>query len=55
MNQLRLRGKANRRSGPYPLGEIPDAVLVRIGKQVVHRLAVGLGDITGDDFGTIFA
>ena len=55
MSQLRLRGKANRRGGPYPLGEVPDPVLVEIGKQVVHRLAIGLGDITGDDFGTIFA
>ena len=26
-----------------------------IGKQIVHRLALGLGDISGDDFGTIFA
>ena len=34
---------------------MPDSVLVGIGKQIVHRLAVGLGDITGDDFGTILA
>ena len=40
---------------PYPLGAIPDVVLQEIGKQVVHRLAIGFGDITGDDFGTIFA
>ena len=26
-----------------------------IGKTIVHRLAVGHGDISGDDFGTIFA
>ena len=26
-----------------------------IAKQIVHRLAVGMGDIAGDDFGTIFA
>ena len=30
-------------------------MLVGIGKQVVHRLALGTGDIKGDDFGTIFA
>ena len=53
--RIRLRGGKPRRSGPYPLGQIPDEILVKIGKQVVHRLAVGLGDITGDDFGTIFA
>ena len=53
--KIRLRGSKPRRSGPYPLGQIPNRILVEIGKQVVHRLAVGLGDITGDDFGTIFA
>jgi hypothetical protein len=37
------------------LGQFPDAVLLEIGKQLVHRLAVGHADITGDDFGTIFA
>lgn len=51
----RLRGSASRRSGPYLLGQIPDEVLVSIGRQLVHRLAVGVSDLTGDDFGTIFA
>lgn len=41
--------------GPYPLGQVPDEVLHSVGKQIVHRLAVGHGDIIGDDFGTIFA
>ena len=41
--------------GPYPLGQVPDDVLHRIGVQIVHRLAVGHRDITGDDFGGIFA
>ena len=54
MTQPRLRGGFQPK-GPYPLGQIPDYVLIEIGKQVVHRLAIGLGDITGDDFGTIFA
>jgi hypothetical protein len=51
----RLRGNAPRRSGPYPLGEIPREVVVGIGRKIVHRLAVGIADIQGDDFGTIFA
>ena len=55
MNDPRLRGGARRRRGPYPLGQIPDEVLIGLGRQLVHRLAVGHGDITGDDFGTIFA
>ena len=37
------------------MGQIPDAVLREVGKQIVHRLAVGMGDIEGNDFGTIFA
>ena len=51
----RLRGRASRRNEPYPLGQIPDEVLFTIARQLVHRLAIGHGDITGDDFGTIFA
>lgn len=54
-NDPKLRGSAHRRSGPYPIGQFPDQVILNIGKQLVHRLAVGHGDITGDDFGTIFA
>jgi hypothetical protein len=51
----RLRGKASRRNEPYPLGQFPDKILYEIARQLVHRLAVGHSDITGDDFGTIFA
>jgi len=50
-----LRGGARRRNEPYPLGQFPDNLLYDIARQLVHRLAIGLGDITGDDFGTIFA
>ncbi len=53
--QIRLRGNAPRRSGPYPLGEIPHTVVVEIAKTIVHRLAVGQGNITGDDFAGMFA
>lgn len=50
-----MRGNAARRTGPYQLGQLPDRVLFDIAKQLVHRLAIGHSDITGDDFGTIFA
>lgn len=50
-----MRGHATRRSGPYQLGQCTDTVLFAIAKQLVHRLAIGNSDITGDDFGTIFA
>jgi len=53
---LRLRDKAGGGSSlPWPVGECPDRVLIGIDKQLVHRLAVGHTDITGDDFGNIFA
>lgn len=51
----KLRGRGSRRRGPYPLGQLPDNVLYEIARQLVHRLAVGHSDITGDDFGSIFA
>lgn len=50
-----MRGGASRRNEPYPLGQLPDELLYEIAKQIVHRLAIGQSDITGDDFGTIFA
>ncbi len=51
----KLKGGAKQRSEPYPLGEIPRETVLLIGKQIVHRLAIGHADITGDDFGGIFA
>ncbi len=50
-----MRGGARRRNEPYPLGQFPDKLLYDIARQLVHRLAIGHSDITGDDFGTIFA
>ena len=50
----RLRGSAPRRTGPYLFGQIPDNVIRAIGRQIVHRLAVGQNDIVAD-FETIFA
>lgn len=51
----KLKGGAKQRSKPCPLGEIPRETAILIGKQIVHRLAIGHADITGDDFGGIFA
>ena len=55
MSIVRLRGKAPRRNGPYALGAIPDSVIFHLGKKIIHRLAVGMADIIGDDFGNMFA
>lgn len=54
-NEPRLRGQQRRRNAPHQLGQLPPALAVGIGRQLVHRLAVGQADITGDDFGVIFA
>ena len=54
-DKLKLKGQARRRNEPYPLGEFPPSIAIEIGKRIVHRLAVGHADITGDDFGGIFA
>ena len=51
----RLKGNKHRVNGPWPLGQFPESVIKSIGKQLVHRLAIGQTDVTGDDFGTIFA
>ena len=56
----RLRGNSERRSGPYPLGQIPDQVVFNIGRELVHYLAtsgersMGMQGF-GDAFGDIFA
>ena len=53
--KLKLKGTAKRRNAPHPLGELPPSLAVEIGKRIWNRLAVGNADITGDDFGGIFA
>lgn len=40
---------------PYPINEIPDDIIKNIGKQLVYMLCVGHKDLTGDDWGNIFA
>ena len=40
---------------PYPLGQIPDSVILSIASNIVYSSAVGRKDISGDDWGDIFA
>jgi hypothetical protein len=54
-DNTKLRGNKARLTGPWPIGSFSDGVITRISRQLVHRMAVGHADITGDDFGTIFA
>lgn len=55
MEEPRLRGRKSVSHAPWAIGTIPDDVVLAICRQIVHRLVVGHADITGDDFGTIFA
>ena len=40
---------------PYPINELPDNLIVGIGGNIVHLLCIGRKDITGADWGDIFA
>lgn len=39
----------------YPLNEIPENIIKSIGRQIVYMLCIGRTDITGNDWGDIFA
>lgn len=40
---------------PYPINEIPEEVIKKIGRKFVYMLCVGYKDLTGDDWGNVFA
>ncbi len=52
---VKLRGSAPRRMAPHALGEIGDGTIDAFGKQLIHRIAIGQKDLSGDDVGAIFA
>jgi len=39
----------------YPIGQLPNKALVKIGKAIAYKIVVGQSDISGDDWGDIFA
>ncbi len=55
MRSPKLRGSSNVLRGPWPIGQIPDDVVLRMGRHLVHRLALGDEDIKGDDYGELLA
>lgn len=56
MQRPKLRdNKARKIYELYPLGNIPDGVICKIGKWMVYNFAVGKHDIDGEDWGDIFA
>lgn len=40
---------------PYPINEIPEEVIRKIGRKFVYLLCVGTKDLTGDEWGNVFA
>ncbi len=40
---------------PYPINEIPEEVIKKIGKKFIYLLCVGHADLTGDEWGNVFA
>ena len=40
---------------PYPINEIPVSVIKKIGKKFVYLLCVGYKDLSGDEWGNVFA
>jgi len=56
MLKPRLRdSKKSRESDIHPLGEFPKALIYEISKWIVYHFAVGKADISGEDWGDIFA
>jgi len=51
----RLRGGSGADSGPWSIGKIPDRIIYAIGRQIVHGVVLGKQDITGNEFGDMFA
>ena len=40
---------------PFPLNEIPQEIIKKIGKKFIYMLCVGYKDLSGDDWGNVFA
>lgn len=55
MRQPKLRDSHNLISELYPLGNMPEDILVKIGAGIIYRVYTGRKDITGDDWGDILA
>ena len=54
MPTIRIRGGYQKHE-PYPLNQFPDKMIEELGKRIVHLVAVGNEDISGDAFDQIFA
>jgi len=56
MRKPRLRDGKNRKSSElYPLAEFPSSVIYEVGRWIVYQYTTGKTDISGEDWGDIFA
>lgn len=56
MKHPRLRdGKRLSTNEPYPINQIPDEIVTKIGGYLIHLLYIGRKDISGSDWGDAFA
>ena len=55
MQSPKLRGSFHIVRGPWPIGQIPDEVVIRIVKHLIHHLFIGKKDIDGDTNGDVLA
>lgn len=56
MKQLRLRDSGKLKMQEiYPINQFPDEIIKMIGRQIVYLKCVGRKDLSGDDWGDIFA
>ena len=54
MKHPRLRdSKKLQTNEPYPLGELPNELIVRIGGHLAHLMYIGRKDISGSDWVTL--
>lgn len=54
MPSVRTRSGYEKRE-PYPLNQFPESVIQELGKGLVHHMAIGSADISGDAFCRMFA
>ncbi len=56
MSKPKLRdGNPSKQYELYPIGKIPNKIICEIAKWIVYNFAVGKSDISGEDWGDIFA
>lgn len=51
----KLRGHRRTHRGPWPVGDLPNEAVVKVGSDLVLAISRGAKDISGDDFANMLA